>query len=138
MALSLSCETREGLLLGRISGPFRFSDLVASTQSIIDQAGAANFETIVVDLTAVHRSPSTLERWDYGQFVAAASLRSQPTGKSGRFRMVFLAHPPLIDPGKFGETVAHNRGADLKVTSSLDEAAQWLGVGVEALRAPPP
>jgi SOS response regulatory protein OraA/RecX len=35
---------------------------------------------------------------------------------------------PLIDPERFAETVAVNRGAKVKVSEQLDEALAWLGV----------
>jgi hypothetical protein len=38
---------------------------------------------------------------------------------------------PLIDPSRFGETVALNRGAKVKVSERLDEALAWLGVSPE-------
>jgi hypothetical protein len=43
--------------------------------------------------------------------------------------VAYVGDEPLIDPARFGETVAVNRGALIKVTTDLNEAFAWLGVG---------
>ena len=46
-------------------------------------------------------------------------------------QIAVYGHQPFVDPGRFGETVALNRGANVKVSERLDEARAWLGVGAE-------
>ena len=43
-------------------------------------------------------------------------------------RVAVFARRPLVDPDRFAETVAVNRGAKVKVSERLDEALAWLGV----------
>ena len=38
----------------------------------------------------------------------------------------FVGKPPLVDPDRFGETVALNRGATVGVFESLEEGEAWI------------
>jgi hypothetical protein len=38
----------------------------------------------------------------------------------------------MRDPGRFGETVAVNRGMLTKTFESIDDALEWLGIGTAA------
>ena len=37
-----------------------------------------------------------------------------------------VGQPPLIDPARFGETVARNRGINGRVFTDVDEAVGWI------------
>ena len=41
-------------------------------------------------------------------------------------RFSYVMHEPLRDPGRLGETVAVNRGMDVKVFETLEDAIEWL------------
>jgi hypothetical protein len=41
--------------------------------------------------------------------------------------IAIICHPRHLEIGKFYETVAHNRGLQILVTSDFDEAVKWLG-----------
>jgi hypothetical protein len=40
----------------------------------------------------------------------------------------YVIHAALRDPGKFGETVAVNRGMNMKVFENLEDAFEWLDI----------
>ncbi len=46
-------------------------------------------------------------------------------------RIALLGYAPVIDPGRLGETVARNRGLQVRATSDEAEAFAWLGVDDE-------
>ncbi|MCP4296394.1 MAG: hypothetical protein GY786_12370 [Proteobacteria bacterium] len=70
-----------------------------------------------VDETKVTSYPSTFSIHDFG-LQAAELLRG--------IKVAIAAHPGIItDPGFF-ETVARNRGANLRVFDSPDAALAWL------------
>jgi hypothetical protein len=42
--------------------------------------------------------------------------------------VAILAVPPIMDPGRFTQAVANNRGVRLRASDSLQELLSWLGV----------
>jgi hypothetical protein len=44
------------------------------------------------------------------------------------FMLAVVQDPPLLISQRFGETVARNRGATLRVFGTVEEAYVWLGV----------
>ncbi len=44
----------------------------------------------------------------------------------GRVKLAMVAHPNMIDPERFGVTVAQNRGLNGNIFSSETEALTWL------------
>ena len=62
--------------------------------------------------------PNTLERYYLGERMAHAA--------GGRVTVATVARADLIDPAKFGVTVARNRGLTTDVFTSEDEAILWL------------
>jgi hypothetical protein len=42
--------------------------------------------------------------------------------------VAILAAPPIMDPGRFTQAVANNRGVRLRALDSLPELLSWLGV----------
>ena len=69
--------------------------------------------------------PLTIERFLYGEFVAEAVKK---LGVEAIPVFAYVLHEPVLDPMRFGETVALNRGMNLKVFDDYDSALEWLGV----------
>ena len=67
------------------------------------------------DVRGVGGEVSTPDRFDLG--VASARIPA---------RAALIALPNMIDPERFGETVARNRGADARIFASEAEAVAWL------------
>ncbi len=65
-----------------------------------------------------YKLPETMDRYSMGaQFAAAAKFG---------LKVVLVAPSEVIDPNRFGVTVAKNRGLDTNVFSSEPEAVAWL------------
>ena len=43
-----------------------------------------------------------------------------------RLKFAYIIHQPLRDPDRFGETVAVNRGMNVKTFEDTNAAMQWL------------
>jgi hypothetical protein len=86
------------------------------------QAALANRTGALVDVRQVSgRLPTILDRFDMGVRIAEQHLSWMP-----RIRLALLGHEPMIHPGRFGELVARNRGADARVFTDREEALRWL------------
>ena len=63
----------------------------------------------------------------FGTFLAeeqARVLGQLPDGP----QLAILAVPPIMDPGRFTQAVANNRGVRMRASDSLQELLSWLGV----------
>ena len=97
-----------------------FDEAVARVRAAIGLACSARAKDLLVDTTALtgFRSPDTFQR-----FLAAVSWAEQA---EGRLRLAMVARPEMIDPQKFGVTVARNRGLISNIFTSDTEARRWL------------
>ena len=78
--------------------------------------------TVLINVSAVISEPlDTLERYTIGEQIAAAQ-RSH----GELVTIAVVGTVPLIDPNKFAETVALNRGAVGKAFFDLEEAISWI------------
>ncbi|MBT8342602.1 MAG: hypothetical protein HKP58_15245 [Desulfatitalea sp.] len=84
-----------------------------------DAARNAGVSKILYDARNATGHLSTLERFDY-----ASRIAEQFRG----LKVAFVVNKPLRDPNLFGETVAVNRGGNIRVLSTIAEAYDWLGV----------
>lgn len=91
-------------------------------QSAIKAAHKSKQVKVLIDASAVKGQLSRLDRYEVATF-----LSSQTAQQPLRIKAIAIAgKEPLIDPARFGETVARNRGVNGRVFFDLDEAIEWL------------
>jgi hypothetical protein len=96
---------------------FSVSEFKEILVDIKEYALGKNITKLLLDAYTVDFSDLKMsERHDIG-LVAAELLK-------GGFKAVMVVQKPFIN--KHGENVANNRGADVLVTDSIEEARQWL------------
>lgn len=82
---------------------------------------------MLLDCTRVTGEMTTGDRLSFGIFMAdeqrviEAQLPREP-------QIAILAAPPIMDPGRFTQMVANNRGVRMRASESLQELLSWLGV----------
>ena len=85
-------------------------------------AARAGRNAVLIDIRQVTgREPTMSERYD--QAVQIADLQSRQAPGT---RIAVLGIEPMIHPQRFGEIVATNRGARLRVFTAEAEAVEWL------------
>ena len=84
-----------------------------------DVARNAGVPKILCDMRSATGQLSTMQRFNY-----ACRIAEQFTG----LKVAFVVNRPLRDPNLFGETVAVNRGGNIRVLATLAEAYEWLEV----------
>jgi hypothetical protein len=121
-------EPHKHYLRAIVSGDYN----LRAAQDIYDQAikiAVAGGQTrILIDASRVTGTPTQDERYMLGLFVAAEQRILASRTPPAEVQVAVYGRQPLIDPERFGETVALNRGAKVKVSERLDEALSWLGV----------
>ena len=99
---------------------------VLETLDAVDQNDATK---VLVDGREVTGNPTTIERFFYGEFAARGVARYLTAGVQRQTpQFAYVLHKPVLDPRRFGETVAANRGMWIKVFDNLEEALEWLGL----------
>ena len=122
MAIDFKMEKKGDYLLVTCQGPYTGKGIIAVQQHAIDYAGAEGLRAILMDATGLHGySPTAMERFGFAEAVAELQR-----SRGGNIWIAFVGKEPLVDPGRFGETVAVNRGAALKVFEDPGEAADWI------------
>jgi hypothetical protein len=114
-------------LLVVASGTFDLESATVMAREAIEAAEALGLERVLVDCRSVEGTLSTIERFAYANLVAERHARYL-SARGRQLRVAYVGREPLIDPERFTETVAVNRGALVKMTTDIAEALAWLGV----------
>jgi hypothetical protein len=109
------------------TGSFDLESATAMASRAIAAAEALGLDRILVDCRLVSGTLSTIERFTYANLVAQRHA-GYMAARGHQLRVAYVGREPLIDPERFTETVAVNRGALVKMTTDLAEALAWLGV----------
>ena len=103
----------------RSHGIVTAADFANTLESILGIREARGISRVLIDATAVESYPATLSIFDFGG-QAADSLR----GKGIKIAVVVAA--TKIEETGFFQTVARNRGGNIGVFESSDDALTWL------------
>lgn len=110
-------------LQGTVSGP----DADSTYRTVLNACLDGGCTDMLLDALATDGDLSMLERFDFGKTVAEHNAAAE--GVLGEaVRVAIVADPPLAHPSRFGELVAINRGARIRVTSDVDDAFRWFGI----------
>lgn len=127
MTMRARIEPRETHLQVEMSGSFNLGE--AKTLSLEFLAACIDFglARILVDHRPVTGQVSVIERWDYSDFMARQVHAHAIAGRLRAPRFAYLGNA-LVDPRRFGELVAVNRGLIVRATTRPEEAFEWLGI----------
>ncbi|HMU90315.1 MAG TPA: STAS/SEC14 domain-containing protein [Pseudomonadales bacterium] len=117
---------KEKFLHVRASGHYSLDEMNAMSRAMFAALQQHPRASCLIDCSQVTGSPTLNERFEWPRFTARLIEDLPAIQRQTRF--AFVASEPFLDPGRFGETVAVNRGVNVVATDSLDEALRWLGV----------
>jgi len=104
------------------TGVFAQDDALALYTQAFGLAVEHGRDRVLIDARGVAPpEPSLMQRYDQAVHVAGMHQRHMP-----RIRLAILGAEPIIDPHRFGEIVATNRGANVKVFTDPQLALDWL------------
>jgi hypothetical protein len=103
----------------RFTGLWPISEVSPALPKILEECRARKQDLLFIDFSGVeNKKVSLAERFRLGK---------SALGFAGKLRrIVVLGRADLIDRQKFGEMVARNRGINIRVFLTVDEATQWL------------
>ena len=122
--MTIKTRAHGNMLYVVITGEFKLASAMSDFLEILRAIEKNRSTKVVIDGRQVSGEPMTIERFLYGEFVAEAAKR---VGVEAAPVFAYVLHEPVLDPMRFGETVALNRGMNLKVFDDYDSAVEWLG-----------
>ena len=125
MSLLQEIHFESGLLTVHARGEFSLEQAKRAFLEMLGAVAQYKAKKVLLDARKVKGKPETLERFYYGEF-AATETRKLVEEHRIFPRFAYVLHPPLLDPERFGETVAVNRGMIVKAFETLEEAFEWL------------
>lgn len=104
-------------------GFFDLNESAAIFREAFAMADRMELSKVLVHFVEVLGVPTTTQRFELATKIAKAYSNRKPA----RFLLVaMLLRPEALDPKRFGETVARNRGMAARVTDDEAEALAWL------------
>lgn len=118
MSIQIDIELKRDWLLARFMGTGDVEQLTGHYPKIANECVAAKAKRLLVDFTQVQLPVSTLDRFDMGQ-------RAVIFAELG-IKIAAVATKDQIDPERFGELVAKNRGVNIRAFIDMRAAEEWL------------
>ena len=114
------------LLTVSAMGDFSLEEANRMFLEMMEAVALHGTKRVLFDGRIITGNPGTIERLFYGEFAAAAVSKYHARTGAGETRFAYVLREPVLDPQKFGEAVAVNRGMLLKVFDTLEGANHWL------------
>src|SRR5437868_1099342 len=126
MDLNIELRSEDRLLWATQSGSFNLAEAQRCFLQIVEAFERSGSQFIMVDGRTVTGEPTLVERFYYGEFVADAVVLACAKAKRNVPRIAYVLTEPTLDPDRLGETVAVNRGLNLRAFNDLQVAQLWL------------
>ena len=97
-------------------------------RQILRECVAGGRTRMLLDCRGLTGELSTTDRYSLGKLVAEENAAVAAAGTGKHVRVALIGNYPFIDRDGFGETVARNRGAMVKITDDLPSAYRFLGL----------
>ncbi len=110
------------------TGKFSLKEAEQSFLATLDAVIEHKTKKVLLDGRSVIGKPETIERFFYGKFAANSVKAYKGRGVSPATAFAYVLKHPLLDPQRFGETVAVNRGMHVRVFDNMEAAAKWLDI----------
>jgi hypothetical protein len=127
MGMILTMSVESGLLRFIATGEFSLEESQRTFLEMIDAVARQKTVKILFDGRELKGDPTTIQRFLYGEFVAhtvVKGLIAREVHYAPQF--AYLLQEPVLDPQRFGETVAINRGMWVQAFDHLEDALGWL------------
>jgi len=129
MSMELEISPESGFLRVVATGEFSLGEARRTFLEVLEAVAVHQAGKVLLDGRGVVGDPKIIERFYYGSFVARATTESFRRGRLSCLpRFAYVLEEPGLDPHRFGESVAVNRGMYLKAFDNLPEALGWLGI----------
>lgn len=127
MPMEIECRLENETLLAVATGEFSLEEAQRTFLELIEEVKQTEAHKVLFDGRTLIGNPIVVERFYYGEFAANTVEHLVTDGWTGPApQFAYILHEPLLDPLRLGETVAVNRGMNVKAFTNTKEAHQWL------------
>jgi hypothetical protein len=131
MSIRISVRIQARCLHVLAQGRFTLVSAQRSFAEVLETAVQHHICLILLDGRRITGEPSTIDRFFYAKFAALAVALARQRHGAFKPRFAYVLSEPVLDPRRFGETVAVNRGLSVKAFDTLEAARIWLGLTSE-------
>ena len=126
--MRMDLKPESALLSVTFSGTFSLKEAKRTFAEMLEAVALHKTQKVLVDGREIQGKPEAMERFYYGDFAARAVRTNADKGVSSATQFAFVLREPMLDPRRFWETVAVNRGMRVKAFENPEDARRWLGV----------
>ena len=127
MSMTLQMFVETDVLHVTATGEFSLPDAKRTFIEVMDAVAQHQVNKVFLDGRGIEGNPEFIERFYFSEF-AAGTVNDYATRGLCRFpTFAYVLKEPVLDPARFGETVAVNRGMRVKAFDNIPEARAWLG-----------
>lgn len=125
----------DNTLYAILTGKFSLAEAKRTFLQIMAAVEENGSTKVLIDGLGVTGEPTVIERYFFGEFAAhVATMDKTNKVRRRKQKFAYALAPPTLDARRLGETVALNRGMNLRVFDNLADAAAWLDIDANALR----
>jgi hypothetical protein len=128
LKLLLQIDAESALLNVVASGRFSLAEAKRTFLQMVEASASNNCKKVLFDGRSLIGQLERMERFYYGEFAAETLMNSIVEGRSPARHFAYVLKEPILDPGRFGENVAVNRGMNARTFKTQKDALHWLGV----------
>ena len=128
MSLKTEIRIEADYLSVSVGGKFSLKEAERSFLDTLEAVIQHKSMKVLLDGRTVIGKPATIERFFYGKFAANSVKAYKSRGVSPATAFAYVLKLPVIDPQRFGETAAVNRGMHVRVFDNLEAAFAWLDI----------
>jgi len=129
MGINMKYEIANEHLTVRVSGRFDLDEMRKSFLEMLKIMDTGKASKVLVDCFQLKGNPSAADRYFYAKFGADELWKFLRAKKMSEVQFAYVGTEPLIAKDGFGQTVAINRGVNVKNFDNIDDALMWLGDG---------
>ena len=128
MSMHVELFPEKEYLRVKVSGEFSLEEAQRTFLEILDGVVRFQAKKVLVDGRELTGSPELIDRFCYGKFTAESVWASMERGVSPATQFAYVLLEPILDPNRFGETVAVNRGLITGTFDNVKDACDWLEI----------
>ena len=118
MSAQFQIEETPDYLAVRVTGEGRVEEVWRQFDSIAEHCNRANKNKLLLDYTEAYGEISLWERYFLGDRAQIFAYH--------RINVAAVARPDQLDPQRFGDMVAQNRGVNYRSFTNTEDALEWL------------
>ena len=127
MSMALQISAKSGALHVKATGKFSLAEAKRTFGEMMRAMVQHKADKVLFDGRTVDGNPKVMERFYFGEF-AAHTVNDHALLELCRYpRFAYVLQEPMLDPARFGETVAVNRGMHIRAFDNINDAQTWLG-----------